>query len=60
MVFNVVQQTAVAFYLHLSVTKFADGGAFYLAAHLFGHGLHAVANAQHRYAEGEYNLGRAR
>ena len=45
---------------HFGVTKFADIAEFDLAAELFGHRLHAVADAEHRHAEIEHDLRRAR
>ena len=47
-VFNALEQFGVAMRTHFGVAEFAGVGAFDLAAQLIGHGLHAVANAQHR------------
>jgi hypothetical protein len=44
---------------HLGVAELALGRALDLAAELAGHGLHAVADAQHRHAELEHRLRRA-
>ena len=36
---------------HLGIAEFAMRAGFDLAAQLLGHGLHAVADAQHRHAQ---------
>jgi hypothetical protein len=38
-------------------TELALGGAFHLAAQLLRHGLHAVADAEHRHAQLENRCG---
>ncbi len=55
-VFDVVQQLSLAVNLDLGVAKFLDFGALYGAAQLFGHGLHAVADAEYGHAELEDGL----
>jgi len=56
-VLDAVEQLRVAARAHLGVTEFALAAAFDLAAELRGHGLHAVADAQHRHAELEHDVG---
>ena len=56
---NVVQQTRVHMQPDLGVAKFADIGAGDLAAKLLRHGLHAIADAQHRHPEFEHAGGGA-
>ena len=58
-VLNAVQQLGVAARTHFGVAKFALVAALHLAAQLLGHGLHAVANAQHGQAQLEHGIGRA-
>ncbi|MNW09567.1 hypothetical protein D3C71_2065940 [compost metagenome] len=41
---------------HFCVAEFAAVGAFDLAAQLGRHGLHAVADAQHRQAQLEHSV----
>ena len=51
MVGDVVQQATAAYPADLGVAEFTGVRTLYLAAELFGHGLHAVADAQHRDAQ---------
>ncbi len=53
---NVLEQRGVAMGPHLGVTELALVPAFHLAAQLLRHGLHAVADAQHRHAQLEHSL----
>src|SRR5690606_22243308 len=53
-VLDVPQQVAVAVDLHLGVAELALVGALYLAAELLRHGLHAVADAEHRHPQLEH------
>ena len=50
-VFDVFQQLRVAACAHLRIAVFVMVRRFDLAAQLFGHGLHAVADAEHRHAQ---------
>ncbi|MNS70318.1 hypothetical protein D3C72_1036600 [compost metagenome] len=63
-VFDVAQQGAglagVAQHFDLGITEFTQVGGLHLAAELLGHGLHAVADAEHRHAGIEHVLGGAR
>jgi hypothetical protein len=52
------QQLGVAARAHRGKAEFALVAAFDLAAQLVRHGLHAVADAQHRHAELEHRLRR--
>ena len=56
---NIPEQRRVAARPHFGVAEFAGVAAFDLAAELLRHGLHAIADAQHRHAEFEHRLGRA-
>ena len=47
---DVAQELTVAAGANFGVTKFVHRAGLYLAAKLRGHGLHAVANAEHRHA----------
>ena len=58
-VFNALEQFRVAVCAHFGVAEFAGVGAFNLAAQLGGHGLHAVADAQHGNAQLEHCVRRA-
>ena len=42
---------------HFGVAKFTRGSRLYLATELGGHGLHAIANAQHGQAEFKHGIG---
>ena len=55
---NVLEQRRVAARPHVSMAKFAFVPALDLAAQLVRHGLHAIADAQHRNAQLEHRLGR--
>ncbi|MNN08968.1 hypothetical protein D3C81_1218370 [compost metagenome] len=55
-VFDAVEQAALADHVNAGITELTQLGTFDLAAHLFGHGLHAVADAQHRYVQVEHGL----
>ena len=55
-VFDAVQQAALADHVNTGVAELAQLGTFDLAAHLLGHGLHAVADAQQRDLEVEHRL----
>ena len=57
-VLDALQQCGVAMGAHLSIAKFAAVGALDLATELRGHGLHAVANAQHWNAKFKHRIGR--
>src|SRR5690606_22151878 len=57
---DVAEQHGLALQLDLGVAEFADVGTLHPAAELFGHGLHAVADAEHRHAHVEYALRRPR
>ena len=59
-IFDAVEQAALADHVHAGITELTQVGTFDLAAHLFGHGLHAVADAQHRHVQVEHCLRRAR
>jgi hypothetical protein len=56
---NAVQQPGVPAGTHLGIAKLALVAALHLAAELLGHGLHAIADAQHRHAEAEHRARRA-
>ena len=56
-VFNAFEQFGVAVGAHFGIAKFAGVPGFNLAAQLLRHGLHAVANAQHRNAEFKHGVG---
>ncbi len=57
-VLDAFEQRGVAVSAHLGVAKLAAVAAFNLAAQLVGHGLHAVADAQHRDAQLEHGVRR--
>src|SRR5450830_1420183 len=57
---DAVQQFGVAAGAYFSVAEFTHQAVFHLAAQLGRHGLHAVANAQHRHAQLEHGLRRTR
>lgn len=59
-VFDAVEQAALADNVHAGITELTQVGTFYLAAHLLGHGLHAVANTQHRHIQVKHGLRSAR
>ncbi len=59
-ILDAVEQARVAAGAHLGVAEFAHLARLDLAAELSGHGLHAVADAQHRHAQLEHRLRRAR
>ena len=59
-VVDAVQQRGMAARAHFGVAEFAHQAVLDLAAQLRGHGLHAVADAQHRHAQLEHGLRRAR
>ena len=60
MVFDAVEQAALADHIDTGVAELAQLGTFNLAAQLLGHGLHAVADTEYRYAQVPYGLWRAR
>ena len=60
MVFDAVQQAAFANHVDAGITELAQLGTFNLAAQLLGHGLHAVADTENRYAQVKYSLWGAR
>jgi len=55
-VFNTVQQAALAHYINAGITEFTQFGTFDLAAQLLGHGLHAVADTEDRHAQVKHGL----
>ncbi len=55
-VFDVFEQRGLGVDLNLGVAKLTLVRAFYLAAQLLGHGLHAVADTKHRQAHLEHAL----
>src|SRR5690606_23665408 len=59
-VFDAVEQAALADHIDTGVAELAQPGTFNLAAQLLGHGLHAVADTEYRYAQVPYGLWRAR
>ena len=59
-VFDTAHQRAVGDDFNLCVAELTLVRAFYVAAQLHRHGLHAVANAEHRYARFEHVLRRTR
>ncbi len=54
------EQRGMAAGAHFGIAEFAHLAVFHLAAQLRRHGLHAVADAQHRHAQLEHGLRRAR
>ena len=58
-VFNALKQFGMTVRTNLCVTKFAGESGFYLAPQLCGHGLHTIANAQHRQAQLKHRVWRA-
>ncbi len=58
-ILDVLEQPRVAARTHARVAELAPLGAFDAAAELRGHGMHAVADTEHRNAEGEHGLGSA-
>ncbi len=63
-VFDVAQESAglagLAQHFDLGVAEFTQVGGLHLAAELLGHGLHAVADTEHRHTGVEHVLGGAR
>ena len=59
-IFDALDQRAVGLHFHLRVTELALVGSFNVAAQLHGHGLHAIAYAEYRYAGFEDVLRRTR
>ena len=57
-VLDAVEQPRMAAGAHLGIAELALAGAFDLAAQLLRHGLHAVADAEHRHAKLENDLRR--
>jgi len=57
-VLDALEQPGVAVRAHLGVAELAVLAALDAPAELLGHGLHAVADAQHRHAELEHRLRR--
>ncbi|CRM87606.1 hypothetical protein [Pseudomonas sp. 22 E 5] len=55
-VFDAVQQAALADHVDTGITEFTQFGTFNLAAQLLGHGLHAVADTEDGHAQVEYGL----
>ena len=53
-VVDAIEQRGMAAGPHLGIAEFAHFAQLHLAAQLFGHGLHAVADAQHRHAGFKY------
>ena len=58
-ILDVLEQIRVAARAYLGVAELALVAALHLAAQLLCHGLHAVADAQHRHAQLEHRLWRA-
>ena len=59
-ILDAIEQPGVAARAHLGVAEFLDVTGLHAAAQLRGHGLHAVADTEHRYAERKYGLWRCR
>jgi hypothetical protein len=59
-VLDIAQQRRVASGPHLRIAELAMPGVLDDAAQLLGHGLHPIADAEHRDAQLEHGLGRAR
>jgi len=57
-VLDAIEQLGVAVGTHLGVTELAGVAPRHFAAQLHGHGLHAVADAQHRHAGVPHGLRR--
>jgi hypothetical protein len=57
---DLAEQRGMAARAHFGITELAHQAVLDLAAELRGHGLHAVADAQHRHAELEHGLRRRR
>ena len=55
---NAVEEFRMAPGPHLGIAEFTSRAAFDLAAQLRGHGLHTVADAQHRHSQLEYDVRR--
>ncbi|MNS88134.1 hypothetical protein D3C72_1220980 [compost metagenome] len=58
-ILDAIEQPGMTMGAHLGVAEFAMVAPLHLAAQLHGHGLHAVADAQHRHAEVPHGLRRA-
>ena len=56
-VLDAVQQARLADHVDAGVAELAQVGALHLAAHLLGHGLHAVADAEQRHLQVEHACG---
>jgi hypothetical protein len=56
-VVDIGEEGVFLFDLHFGITEFTQVGGADLAAQLLGHGLHAVADAQHRQPELEHDFG---
>src|SRR5689334_6589410 len=59
-VLNVAEERRVAASAHLGIAELAHDTHLHLAAQLFGHRLHAIADAQYGYTELEHGLRRMR
>ncbi len=59
-VFDAVQQAALADDVDAGIAELAQVGTLDLASQLLGHGLHAVADTEHRHAKIEHRLRAAR
>ncbi|MNE22173.1 hypothetical protein D3C80_1153660 [compost metagenome] len=59
-VFDAIEQAALADYINAGIAELTQLGTFNLAAQLLGHGLHAVADTEYRYAQVPDGLWRAR
>ncbi len=59
-VLDILQQPRVAAGAHLGVAVLVVAGGLHPPAELVGHGLHAVADAEHRHAQSEHRLRRPR
>src|ERR1700712_3104187 len=60
MIFDAVEQAALANHIDTGITEFTQFGTFDLAAQLLSHGLHAVADTEDRNTQVKYGLRAAR
>ena len=59
-VIDIFEQCGVSARADFGITKLTHLAVLYLAAQLCRHGLHAIANPQHRHTQIEHRLRRAR